>query len=127
MLSSVEGVVVVGDQRGRKLGFPTANIAVGADVELADGVYAGVVELKDGTRHPAAVSVGRRPHYYEAGERLVEAYLLDFGGEGYGELYGEKIRVVVGEQVREQRSFETEDELVEQIARDVATIRRLQA
>jgi len=121
MDSSVDGIVVVGDQRGRKLGFPTANLRIGADVDLADGVYAGVVELKDGTSHLAAISVGRRPHYYEAGERLVEAFLLDFDGE----LYGEKIRVVIGELVREQRSFATESELVEQIARDVETIRTL--
>jgi len=113
--------VVVGDQRGRKLGFPTANVRVGADVQLADGVYAGEVELPDGTRQRAAISVGRRPHYYEAGERLVEAFLLDFDGD----LYGETIRVVIGQLVREQRSFGTEDELVEQIASDVKTIRSL--
>ena len=82
----------MGDGRGRKLGFPTANVRIGPEVELADGVYAGFVELGDGTRHLAAVSVGRRPHYYEAGERLVEACLLDFDRD----LYGEKIRVEVG-------------------------------
>jgi FAD synthase len=127
MVRSVEGVVTVGDQRGRKLGFPTANLAIGAEVELADGVYAGVVELEDASRYAAAVSVGRRPQYYEAGERLVEAYLLDFDGEAHGDLYGERIRVVVGELVREQRSYETEDELVAQIARDVAAVRHLSA
>jgi len=115
--------VVVGDQRGRKLGFPTANVAIGTDVDLADGVYAGFVELSDGERRRAAISVGRRPHYYEAGERLVEAHLLDFDGD----LYGEMIRVVIGQLVREQRSFATEDELVEQIASDVETIRGLRS
>ena len=119
MDSFVEGIVVAGDGRGRKLGFPTANVRIGADVELADGVYAGVVELEDGTRHVAAISVGRRPQYYEAGERLVEAYVLDFDGD----LYGARIRVVIGEVVREQRSFETEEELVRQIARDADTVR----
>jgi FAD synthase len=123
MGSSVDGIVVAGDQRGRKLGFPTANVKIGGGVDLADGVYAGVVELEDGTTHLAAISVGRRPHYYEAGERLVEAYLLDFDGE----LYGQTIRVVIGEQVREQRSFATESELVEQITRDVEAIRSLRA
>jgi len=113
--------VVVGDKRGRKLGFPTANVRIGAEVDLVDGVYAGVVELEDGTRHMAAISVGRRPHYYQSGERLVEAYLLDFDGD----LYGEKIRVEMGELVREQRSFETEEELVGQIARDAETVRGL--
>ncbi|MFZ2058705.1 MAG: riboflavin kinase [Acidimicrobiales bacterium] len=122
MDSWVEGIVVVGDQRGRKLGFPTANLRIGADVDLADGVYAGVVELEDGTRQLAAISVGRRPHYYQAGERLVEAHLLNFDRD----LYGEKIRVVIGKLVREQRSHGTEDELVEQITSDVEAIRSLQ-
>jgi FAD synthase len=118
----VEGTVVIGDGRGRKLGFPTANVRIGPDVELADGVYAGFVELEDGTRHLAAISVGRRPHYYEAGERLVEACLLDFDRD----LYGERIRVEVGTLVRGQRSYGTEDELVEQIASDIKAIRALQ-
>ena len=113
----------MGDRRGRKLGFPTANVRIGPNVDLADGVYAGVVELEDATRHRAAISVGRRPHYYEVGERLVEAHLLDFDRD----LYGERIRVEVGTLVREQRSFGTEAELVEQIASDVAAIRVLRA
>lgn len=122
MDASVEGIVVVGDQRGRKLGFPTANVRIGADVNLADGVYAGVVERKDGTRQLAAISVGRRPHYYQAGERLVEAYLLDFDDD----LYGEQIRVEIGGLVREQRSFSSEQELIEQITSDVEAIRALE-
>jgi len=61
MDTCVEGIVVAGDRRGRKLGFPTANVRVGPDVELADGVYGGIVEFADGTRHRAAISVGRRP------------------------------------------------------------------
>ena len=125
VVSVVEGIVVHGDERGRKLGFPTANLAIGADVGLADGVYAGVVELAEGTHYVAAISVGRRPQYYPAGERLLEAHLLDFDGAARGELYGERIRVRVGELVREQRSFGSEGELVEQIARDVEHVRAL--
>ncbi len=121
MGSCVEGIVVTGDRRGRKLGFPTANVRIGPEVELDDGVYAGVVELKDGSRHRAAVSVGRRPQYHAAGERLVEAHLLDFDGD----LYGQKIRVELGDLVRPQRVFETEHELVAQISRDVEAIRSL--
>jgi len=120
--SSVEGIVAVGDHRGRRLGFPTANVRLGADVNLADGVYAGVVELEDGTRHLAAVSVGRRPHYYAAGERLLEAYLLDFDAN----LYGEKVRVELGTRLRGQLGFRTEDELVAQITSDVEAVRSLQ-
>ena len=121
MDTCVEGIVVAGDRRGRKLGFPTANVRTGPDVELADGVYAGIVELPDGSRHRAAISVGRRPQYYEAGERLVEAHLLDFDGE----LYGDKIRVEIGTLVRGQKVFGTEEELVAQIATDVESIRAL--
>jgi FAD synthase len=117
--SSVEGTVVLGDQRGRTLGFPTANVRIGPDVDLADGVYAGEVELEDGSRHLAAISVGRRPMYYEAGERLVEAYLLNFDRD----IYGEKVRIEIGAVLRGQRVYDTEDELVRQIARDVAAVR----
>jgi 3,4-dihydroxy 2-butanone 4-phosphate synthase/GTP cyclohydrolase II len=121
MDSCVEGIVVEGDRRGRKLGFPTANVRIGPGTALADGVYAGVVELADGSRHLGAVSVGRRPQYYDAGERLLEAHLLDFDGD----IYGEKIRVEIGTLVRGQLVFESEDQLVRQIASDVEAIRSL--
>jgi riboflavin kinase/FMN adenylyltransferase len=120
--SSIEGVVVMGDRRGRKLGFPTANVRMGPEVELPDGVYAGIVELEDGTRYAAALSVGRRPTYYETGERLLEAYLLDFDRD----IYGEKIRVEIGELLRGQRVYQYEDELVTQIRDDVEAVRALQ-
>jgi riboflavin kinase/FMN adenylyltransferase len=116
----IEGVVVIGDRRGRELGFPTANVAVPATTALPpDGVYAGSVERSDGTVHLAAISVGRRPQYYEAGERLVEAHLLDFSGD----LYGERIAVVVGRLVRGQIRFASEAELVDQMGRDVEAVR----
>jgi len=115
---SIEGVVVRGDRRGHKLGFPTANVKVGPEVDLADGVYAGMVELTDGTRRLAAVSLGRRPQYYEAGERLVEAYLLDFDGD----LYGSRIRIMIGRFVREQRAYASESELLGQITLDVKAV-----
>jgi FAD synthase len=118
---SVEGIVVMGDRRGRKLGFPTANVRIGPEVELADGVYAGVVELEDGSRHASAISVGRRPTYYEEGERLAEAHLLDFDRD----IYGEKIRLEIGELLRGQRVYGSEDELVRQIASDVEAVRTL--
>lgn len=123
MDSSLEGVVTTGDRRGRTLGFPTANLRIGPDVDLADGVYGGVVELSDGATYRAAISVGRRPHYYEAGERLVEAYLLDFEGD----LYGERLRLVITARLRDQRTYENEKELVSQIASDVETVRSLRS
>lgn len=119
MVREIEGVVVEGDRRGRELGYPTANLALAADVELEDGVYAGSVELEDGTTHRAAVSVGRRPTYYTMGERLAEAYLLDFDRD----LYGQKVRVVIRRFLRPQRAYATQAELIEQMVRDVDLVR----
>lgn len=121
MVSALEGTVVAGDRRGRKLGFPTANVPVSRDLELDDGVYAGLVELEDGTRHLAAVSVGRRPTYYATGERLLEAHLLDFDGD----LYGKQIRVEIGQRLRGQLVFATEAELTGQMRSDVEAVRAL--
>lgn len=119
VLREIEGVVVEGDRRGRELGYPTANLAIGPDVELEDGVYAGSVELGDGSVHAAAISVGRRPTYYSAGARLVEAYLLDFDRD----LYGQKLRVFIGPLLRPQLVYDSEAELVDQMARDVERVR----
>ncbi len=105
------------------LGYPTANIRPADDEHLPeDGVYAGVVERADGSTHPAAISIGRRPQFYDDdGVRLVEAYLLDFDGD----LYGEAITVSVGERVRGQMRFSSTEELVEQMGRDVKAVRAL--
>jgi len=121
----VEGVVAHGDGRGRQMGFPTANVAAdGAHDVPDDGVYAGIVELEDGTRHVAAVSIGRRPQYYqENGIRLVEAHLLDFDDD----LYGQGIRIEIGARVRGQLVFSSSDELIAQIGRDVEAVRRAAA
>lgn len=119
----VEGIVVPGDRRGRLLGFPTANIVPGGDAELPeDGVFAGRVQRADGSWYGAAVSIGTRPTFHgEDAERLVEAFLLDFDGD----LYGERLRVYVGERVRGQQRFESIDALIAQMKRDVEVIRRL--
>ena len=83
----VRGIVTEGDRRGRELGFPTANVALPASIAVpADGVYAGWYLRPDGARRPAALSLGRRPTFYEEAElSLLEAYLLDFEGDLYGE------------------------------------------
>jgi riboflavin kinase/FMN adenylyltransferase len=110
----VEGVVVSGDQRGGTLGFPTANLAVDPSVLVpAYGIYAGAV----GGRR-AAVSIGVNPHYGGA-ERRVEAYLLDWEGD----LYGERLVVELWRRLRDERAFASEAELVAQIARDVEKTR----
>ena len=118
----VRGVVGRGDQRGRDLGFPTANIAVPADVLLpADGIYAGwYARPHGGSVHPAALSVGRRPTFYDDAESsLLEAYLLDFDGD----LYGEEARVRFVARLRGEVKFDSVDALVEQMARDVEAAR----
>ncbi len=121
----VEGVVVPGDRRGRELGFPTANVLPEGRVELpADGVFAGYVLRSDGSLYEAAISIGRRPTYYsDEAERLVEAHLLDFDGD----LYGERLRVTVGGRVRGQERFGSSEALVAQMRRDVAEVRALLA
>jgi riboflavin kinase/FMN adenylyltransferase len=118
---SVRGVVEHGDQRGRTIGFPTANVAVAGDIQLpADGVYGGWYRHQDGHQHRAAISVGRRPTFYEeSGLLLVEAHLLDFDGD----LYGEHAEVVFDEWVRGQVRFGGVDELVAQLGRDVEQVR----
>jgi riboflavin kinase/FMN adenylyltransferase len=122
----VRGPVVRGDGRGRsELGFPTANVAVPPEVALpAVGVYAGTFTHPRGEVHRAAVSVGRRPTFYdEADERppLVEAYLLDFDAD----LYGEVARVGFLERLRDEERFDRVEDLVAQMHRDVASVRRL--
>jgi len=118
---SVRGVVEHGDQRGRTIGFPTANVAAPGDVQLpADGVYGGWYVREDGARHRAAISVGRRPTFYEEnGLLLVEAHLLDFDGD----LYGEHAQVEFDGWVRGQVRFGGVDELVAQLGRDVEQVR----
>ena len=110
----VDGTVVAGDQRGGTLGFPTANLAVPAELLVpAYGIYAGAAG-----EHRAAVSIGVNPHY-GGEERRVEAFLLDFEGD----LYGRRLVVELWRHLREERVFETESALVDQIARDVADTR----
>ena len=112
--AEVEGVVVAGDQRGGTLGFPTANLTVDADLLVpAYGIYAGAAL---GQR--AGISIGVNPHYGGT-ERRIEAFLLDFTGD----LYGKRLRLEVWQRLRDERAFESEEELVAQIARDVEETR----
>jgi riboflavin kinase / FMN adenylyltransferase len=110
----VDGIVVGGDRRGGTLGFPTANLRVEPDQLVpAYGIYAGAV----GDRR-AAVSIGVNPHYGGT-ERRIEAYLLDWEGD----LYGDRLVVELWRRLREERAFASEAELVAQIARDVEETR----
>ena len=117
----LEGTVVSGDQRGGTLGFPTANLAVDPNVLVpAYGIYAGEATLLDGPAEPVrtALSIGVNPHYGGV-ERRIEAFLLDFEGD----LYGRPLRLALWERLREERAFESEQDLVDQIAADVEAAR----
>jgi riboflavin kinase/FMN adenylyltransferase len=117
----VEGRVVHGDHRGRDLGFPTANLEVDARAALpADGVYAGVLQRADGTRLPAAVSVGTNPTFGGTGRR-VEAYVIDAPPDL--DLYAETVGVDLVARLRGMERFDDVDALVAQMARDVEQAR----
>jgi riboflavin kinase/FMN adenylyltransferase len=112
-----EGEVVAGDRRGRELGMPTANLV--PDDRLVcpgHGVYAAWAH-----GYPAAVNVGVRPTFDTGRGLLVEAHLIDFDGD----LYGETLRIAFIERMRGERRFESVDALVEQMRRDVARAREI--
>jgi riboflavin kinase / FMN adenylyltransferase len=123
----VWGPVVRGDGRGGpQLGFPTANLNIPDDIALpADAVYAGHFRRADGTMHGAAISVGRRPTFYEPGTApvIVEAYLLHFDGD----LYEEPVRVSFAQRLRGEQRFDSVDALVAQMRADVAATERVLA
>jgi len=118
----VRGIVAHGDKRGRELGFPTANVSVPGEILLpADGIYAGRLERPDGSVHPAALSLGRRPTFYvESHVSLLEAHLIDFEGD----LYDEHVRVQFVERLRGEERFDSVDALVAQIRKDVVQARQ---
>ena len=123
----VRGPVVRGDGRGGpELGFPTANVAVDDDIARpADGIYAGYLTRADGSVHRSAISVGRRPTFYEPGTApvLVEAYLLGFDGD----LYGEAVRVSFAEHLRAEQRFDSVEALIAQMKADVEATERVLA
>lgn len=110
----LEGTVVLGDQRGGTLGYPTANLSVPAELLVpAYGIYAGAA-----LGHRAAISIGVNPHY-GGGERRIEPHLLDFEGD----LYSRRLVVELWKRLRDEQAFANEDELVAQIAHDVEQTR----
>ncbi|MDX6278454.1 MAG: riboflavin kinase / adenylyltransferase [Nocardioidaceae bacterium] len=118
----VSGVVRRGDQRGRELGFPTANVPVDESYAVPpDGVYAGWLVRGDGERLPAAISVGTNPTF-DGVERRVESYVLDRTDL---DLYGEAIRVEFVERLRGMVAYEGVEPLIAQMHDDVAQTRRL--
>lgn len=121
---AVRGVVQRGDQRGRELGFPTANLPNrGAAATPADGVYAGwLTRLDTAERFPAAISVGTNPTFSGERERRVEAYVLDRSDL---ELYGVDVEVAFVAHLRGMRAFAGVDELITAMNQDVADAKRI--
>jgi riboflavin kinase/FMN adenylyltransferase len=110
----VEGIVVSGDARGGTLGFPTANLSVDPELLVpAYGIYAGAVG-----ENRAAISIGTNPHY-GGEERRIEAFLLDLEGD----LYGRRLVLELWSRLRDERVFGSEEDLIDQIARDVERTR----
>lgn len=117
---ALNGTVVQGQRLGRTIGFPTANLAP-EPLRLvpANGVYAAAATLADGRRFDAAVNVGVRPTVESSGVRVVEAHLLDFDGD----LYGESITLEFAARLRDEHRFDSIDALTAQLATDVADTR----
>ena len=112
----IEGVVEHGRRLGRELGFPTANLAVPETVTAADGVYRSRAEV-GGRMYDAMSNLGRNPSVGGV-ERRLETHIFDFGGE----LYGRLLRVELLEKIRDERKFDTVEDLRMQIEKDKAYI-----
>jgi riboflavin kinase/FMN adenylyltransferase len=117
---SLSGQVIHGDERGKHLGFPTANLAVNSDQALpADGVYVTRAYLGNNT-YSSVTNIGRRPTFGQ-GERIVEVYLLDF----VGGVYGEELKIELLERLRDEKLFSDPEELKAQISKDIVQAREI--
>ncbi|MFI3247670.1 MAG: riboflavin kinase [Rikenellaceae bacterium] len=115
----IEGVVVEGRQLGRKLGFPTANVALDGDLQIESGVYVSRITVDEKVYH-GVTNIGTNPTVGDV-ERRSESYLFDFNGD----LYGRKISVVLYQKLRSQMHFESVDHLRQQISEDIERARQL--
>ncbi len=114
----VTGTVIPGEQRGRELGFPTANIRLSADCRLRHGIYAVTLKRAGEAARPAVASYGRRPQF-DNGAPLLEVYVLDFAGD----LYGAEVVVTFHDWIRPELKFPSVEALIEAIGTDVTTAR----
>ena len=119
---TITGTVQRGDQRGRDLGYPTANLVLGDYLRPRYGIYAVRVTLDDGSEHPGVASLGIRPTF-DPPQELLEAHLLDFDGD----LYGRKIEVGLHAFIRDEKKFDDIDALVAAMREDEAKARHLLA
>lgn len=111
VLFEISGMVLEGRKKGKELGFPTANLS--CDNSIPDGIYAGEVIWRK-VSYPAAI-------YKDDTKDVVEAHLLDFSGN----LYGETIAIIAYQKIRDGRFFPNREELIAAIAKDVADIRKI--
>ena len=117
---SISGTVVAGEKLGRTLGYPTANVEVGADMAVpGNGIYA-TMALVDGERHMAATSIGTRPTFDGKG-RTIEAFLLEFDNN----LYNRQLRLEFVHRLRDELKFDSVDDLLKQMELDVEQTRTL--
>jgi riboflavin kinase / FMN adenylyltransferase len=117
----LSGQVVRGRERGRTIGFPTANLESETECVPPDGVYATRVVLEDGM-YPGITNIGMRPTFAES-QRAIESHIFDFNRD----LYGMRIKLEFVERVRSERKFESAKELGEQIARDIRRVKEILA
>lgn len=113
----IEGIVIGGNRLGRKLGFPTANIAIDNALDIENGVYCSKVFV-EGKEYSAMTNVGIRPSV-DGTKRLLETHLFGFQGL----LYGLKLRVELYEKIRNEKKFSSVEELRQQIASDAEKIK----
>lgn len=114
------GRVTEGKRIGRKLGYPTANIAVDGEIGAGNGVYAAVVDF-EGRRYPAMASLGVRPTVSDDGERLLEVHLMGFDGD----LYGKELEIDLRQFIRPERKFASREELRAAIEKDKLQIENI--
>nr|NUR37048.1 bifunctional riboflavin kinase/FAD synthetase [Sphingomonas sp.] len=119
---AIEGVVQGGDQRGRELGYPTANLVLGDYQRPRYGIYAVRATLDDGSEHPGVANLGVRPTF-DPPQELLETHLLDYSGD----LYGRRMEVALHAFIRPEQRFENIDALVAEMRRDEAAARKLLA
>jgi riboflavin kinase/FMN adenylyltransferase len=117
---TIGGHVVLGQQLGRKLGYPTANLRLGSRVAPVQGIFAARVHGVSDRPMPSVASLGMRPTV-QGKEPLLEAHLFDFSGD----LYGKKIKVEFVEKLRDEEKFDSLDAMVQQIHRDAAQAREI--
>jgi len=116
---NLSGRVIYGNQRGVRLGFPTANIAPDKELVPARGVYA-VRVIREGKRHEAILNIGFNPTFAD-GKRSIEVHIFDF----HEDIYGESIEILFSERIRDEVRFESPEKLIAQIDRDIARAREI--